>query len=465
MKNIVLVIPMIVIVILLVSPTGHALTIKLRTGDYLTGEITQFDEYGFEFKRWDNDGIISVKWFHLPASEINRLKNMLQIKASRNASKVDGEKVFTISGAVYEGLITEEENNILVKSAGGARRIAKKDVQKREPVQIELFKVYTHLECYNKMLSEIKIDKAADQFKLAEYCYEMLRMFDKAKEHYAKAGEMDVLYRIKAAKKVAEIDSLIVQETIAEIDKYLEKPTIKSIEQAKELLSSINKEYEGSENPDILRYIEVSTSKIDAVEKSLSEKSLQDAAKKIVKQYYTIMKNELRKVSEQKLTYADATYWVSGTVPKNIIAKLAKDNKISEDDVTKIIANMSKLEGLTSRTASYGEGSWIVASPPAAPSTGDIEQFTQYQEKMKRINEAKTKAATNNELITAETWWQKTAGPQRETYLEAWYAERFLTVIERKEKPCSNCAGEGVIKSKICNRCWGTLVEITIIYK
>jgi hypothetical protein len=451
--------------ILLCPATGEALTIKLRTGDYLTGEITQADENGFEFKRWDNDGLISIKWFHLPAAEISRLKDLLQIKVSRSASKVAGEKVFTISGAVYEGLVTDEETNILIKSAGGTKRIVKKDIQKREPVQIDLFKVYTYQECYAKMLSDIKADKASDQFKLAEYCQEALRMFDKAKEHYTKAGELDALYWIKATKKIAEIDVLIVQEAIGQIDKYLEKPTPKLIEQAKELLAGLNKQYENSENTDILKSIEAATARIDVVEKSLADKNLQEASKKIAKQYYTVMKSELRKLSEPKITYANATLWASGTVPKNIIAKLAKDNKITEDDVTKIVGNMSKLEGLAPRTASFGEGSWLVASPPPAPTTGDITQFTQYQEKMKRINDAKTKAATANELLTAETWWLKTAAPQRETYLEAWYAERFLTVVEKKEKPCPNCSGEGVIQSKLCNRCWGTLVEITIIYK
>ena len=126
---------------------------------------------------------------------------------------------------------------------------------------------------------------------------------------------------------------------------------------------------------------------------------------------------------------------------------------------------MSKMEGLVQRTAGYADASWMVASPPQPPNSGDVEQFIAYQEKMKRINDAKAKAASNNELPTTDGWWQKALSSAREAYLEAFYAERFLVIVERKEKPCPTCNGDGVLKNKICNRCWGSIVEVTIIYK
>ncbi|MFA5794660.1 MAG: hypothetical protein WC980_06295 [Candidatus Brocadiia bacterium] len=453
------------IILICSSSLSYSLTIKLRNGDYLTGDVSKSDEDGFEFKRWDNEGVISIRWYHLPAFEINRMKSMLQIKVMQNVARVTGEKIFTSSNAIYEGVIVaEDDENVYVKNTGGTRKINKKDIRKRDQVQIDLFKVYTYNECYDKMLSEIKIEKAADQFKLAEYCQDTLKMYDKAKEHFLKAGELDIAFRSKVTKKIIEIDMLVIQDAIFQVEKLLEKPPQKNIDQAKEILLNISKQFENSENQDMLKSIESIKNKISGAEKLISDKNLQDAAKKISRQYYTNLKNELRKVSEGKLSYGDATYWVSTNSPKNILSKLSKDNKITEEETSKIIANMSKLEG-SSHTANYGEGSWIVASAPKAPSTNDIEKFTEYQDRMKRINDAKSRAANNNELITADTWWNKAVPAQRESWLEAFYAERLLTVLDKKEKPCSNCVGEGIIKSKLCNRCWGTLVEITIIYK
>lgn len=446
--------------------SAFAFTIQLKDGTYLTGEVTAQTDEGFEFKRWDNGGVASLRWEHFTTAEANRIKTLLKIKPATEADKINGSRIYLSNNMVYEGLVVEEtEDSLLLKHITGAKRILKKDILKSEPIQIEIQKVYTTEENYAERLAKINQDKAEDHLKLAEYCQDSLKLYDKAKQHYLKAAELNSAYAGRAQKKIAELDALAFQQKVSQIEKLIAKPDPKAIEDASTLLDNLRKEYENTTDDNIRQTIDSLAEKIDESARSTEEKSFREATKKIINQHYSAMKSYLRKVSDGKFSYSDACYYVSSILPNEIIAKLAKDNKMSEDEVAKILEESGQMEGLAQHTVSYGDGSWLMASPPKSPEIGSIDEYTRFQDKMKRLNEAKSRAASNNELISADTWWEKTAPQTREMWLEAFYAERYFTLVEKKEKPCPGCSGEGLQGKNLCKRCWGALVEVTIIYK
>ena len=141
---------------------------------------------------------------------------------------------------------------------------------------------------------------------------------------------------------------------------------------------------------------------------------------------------------------------------------------MTEEEITNILSDKSpeKYDGLPKRETSFGDGSWIVnaelqkQTPSMTP-----EEFAKYQKRIKAITDAKDKAAQKNELIAPETWWAKASEIQKGAFLESLFIERYMYIIERKETSCLTCSGEGVINKNLCKRCWGTMVDIIIIYK
>jgi hypothetical protein len=197
-------------------------------------------------------------------------------------------------------------------------------------------------------------------------------------------------------------------------------------------------------------------------------KSQKENVKKITQQCYNATKTFIKKICGQEMSYQDAVSYINTMLYKQLVEKLSKENKITEEDVANIIRDRSpeKYADLPKRESSFGDGSWIVnAELQKQAASMTPEEFARYQKRVRAITEAKDKAAQKNELIAPEYWWSKANETQKSAFLESLFIERYMYVIERKETPCSTCNGEGVINKNLCKRCWGVMVDISIIYK
>lgn len=468
-KNIVIVFITAAFLIFLSAGPSLPLTIELKNGSYLTGEIISSDDQGFEFKSWPDNGIMRLKWRHLDGAEADRLKKMLSISSLAGDSyDIDGNRVYLKSGQIYEGVIVERNaTQLRIKTITGIKNAPLSDALRIDPVKINPLNIYTAQEWYIEKAKASDPGKASDNFELAEYCKTFLKLYDKAREHYRKAAGLADSYRTRSAQKIAELDQDVIRSRETEIEKLLDNKDAKSLEQAKDLVAEWRKEGSplSAEAEKSIRRLE---EKITEAEKSLGDKSQRDSIKKIIQQYYSSMKSLVKKTSGQELTYQDANVYVNTMLFKLIVEKLAKDTKMTEEKIIAIINDRSpgKYADLPRHEASYGDGSWIIsAEEQAPPASMTPEEFAKYQKRIKVIADAKDKAVQKNELIAPEQWWSKANENQKEIFLEALFAERYMYVIERKSIPCTTCNGEGVQNKNLCKRCWGTMFDLTVVYK
>jgi hypothetical protein len=444
-----------------------ALTIQLKNGSYLTGEIVSSDDEGFEVRCWHNDGTIKIKWEHLDKKESTRLKNILSVIPLNTISdERDGYKVYLRNGSIYEGILIEEAQSFIqIRTDSGVKNISSDEILRKEPIVINALKIYTTKEWYLEKLKCFDLNKALDNFLLAEYCRNVLKLYDKAKEHYYKSAQISEFYKEKAYQKVAEMGDEQIKSRISQIEKLLNNNDMKSLEEAKNIFLAMKNEVVKDNN------LVIKISKIEEMikeaEQSISSKSEREFNKKIILQYYKLLKVLIKQLCDQNITYADTISYVNTILYKQIITRLSKDNKISEEKVISIIQDRtpSILEELPQREVSYGDGSWIISSEEPESSFLSPEEYAKLQKKIKTINEARDKAAEQNQLIMPDTWWKNADLTKREKFIEALFAEKYLYVVGRKVKPCFLCSGEGLVGKNLCKQCRGNMVEITIVYK
>ncbi|MFH0888484.1 MAG: hypothetical protein V1871_04680 [Planctomycetota bacterium] len=457
-----------IVIIVFWSSQASSFTVQLKNGSYLTGEITSYDSNGFEIKCWYNNGILKLKWYHLNKEEAHRLRIILSVpQLNRDIDEIDASIIYSKSGPIYDGILTEQTSSyVQVKTISGVKNISLNDIIKTERIKVNPLKIYTSQEWYLEKIKTFNLEDASDNFQLAEYCKTVLKLYEKAKEHYYKSAQLSPLYKEEANKKISELTNITLQEKIDEIEKLILTNDSKSLDQAKEILAKLKND-KSSTDTQIAKIIGELEAKIKDKEKNISSKSEKESYKKIYQQYYSALKSLIKKICEQNMSYPDTISYVNTMIYKQIITKLAKDNKMAEDEVANIIGEKSpaKLEDIPRREISYGDGSWLVSQNTEETSNMDPEKFAKYLTKIKAISEAKDKAAQKNELITSDTWWKNVSSTQREKFLEASFAEKYMYFIERKQKPCNLCSGEGVINKNICKQCWGTMVEIIIAYK
>ncbi|MEW6027458.1 MAG: hypothetical protein AB1599_09220 [Planctomycetota bacterium] len=456
-------------IILLLCAPAPALTIQLKNGTSLTGEVVSSDEQGIEFKTWDNNGIVKLKWQHFDSEEASRIRKILSLSSlSGEAHNIDGHKIYLKSGTIHEGVVMEKTaSQLKIKTITGVKNVANADILRMDPVKINPLGIYTAQEWYAEKAKAFNLEKAPDNYELAEYCRTFLKLYDKAKEHYLKAAELSDSYRERSLQKIAELDNDMVRGKEEEINKLLASKDSKSIEQAKEILANWRKGSGEKLTPAAEKAIRALEGKIKDAEKSLLSKSQKETVKKIHQQCYSSVKSLIKQIGSQEMSYQDTLAYVNTMMYKKMVEKLSKDLKMPEEEIITTLNDRTpeKYGDLQRREATYGDGSWVInAETQVPPSSMTPEEFAKYQKRIKLIADAKDKAAEKNELIAPEEWWEKAKG-QRDQFLEALFAERYMYIVERKEIPCLTCSGEGVINKNLCKRCWGTMVDITIIYK
>ena len=455
-------------IMLSLANQSFSLTILLKNGSSVSGEIVASDEYGLEFKCWGTDGILRLKWHHFNDEEISRLKNTLSLSPlMRDAYSIEGYKIYLKSGGVYEGVMIEKSStHIKVKTIMGIKNTPVTDVLRLDNLKIDPLKIYTAQEWYIEKAKAFDLKNAADNFELAEYCRQFLKLYDKAKEHYNKAAQLSVSYKERAYQKIAALDNDVIRAKELEVERLLSNKDLKSLEQAKSIMAEWRKNTGLS--AETIKIIDNLEKKVMEAEKSMASKSQKENVKKILQQHYSAIKSLVKKLCGQEMSYQDAASYINTMLYKQIVEKLSKDNKMTEEEIISILSDKSpeKYDNVPKRESSFGDGSWI-ANTEAQQQTPSMtpEEFAKYQKKIKAITDAKDKAVQKNELIAPEAWWTKASEIQKGYFLESLFIERYLYVIERKETPCSTCNGEGVITKNLCKRCWGTMVDIILIYK
>lgn len=449
----------------LMATSLFSLTIKLQNGSCLQGEIVSSDETSFEFKRWDTGGLITFKWEQLPPEESQRIRNLLNIRIL--GDEVSAFKAYIKNGEIIMGIILEETNRYInLKTRNGVKNILKDSILGSEFVKINILDVYSPEEIYEIEIKRYNLNQAEDCYKLAEYCFARLGLLDKARELFSKSAALDERYREKAYLQIKIINNEFCSNEIKRISSILDKGDIKN---GRIMVDNLKNQQILKADTEIQALIQGIEQKVTDAEKKEKEQKEKDLVKKTLDEWYKIMDTSLNQIaSNTKVTYPNIIAYVKQFLFKEITSKAAKNLEMKEENIQKLWITRT-INVSTKKTASYGDGTFIVTPTPPVPPYESIEEYANYQEKMRLINDAKRDALRKRTTLNADGWWSRASVSVKQNWLEAYVAERQMKIIDKKMTPCQNCHGEGIIRKsnqviELCNRCQGCTVDITIIY-
>lgn len=453
---------------------ASATTIHLRSGQFLHGEIVAHDEAGIKFRRWDNNGLLSIVWEQLADGEDRRLRSLLGISDDAEET-VDGVRLILDTGEAVEGVIVDENaSRVVVRTQKvKQRQIPPKSVKSREAISLPALDYYSAQELYDLRAKAHPPKTASEHLVLARLCRK-LRLFDAAGGHYAKACEADPTI---ADSIKAEMDAVAAQaqETGAlalldEVDRALAEGKFAD---ARTALEKLKTQFPNSSAAAGAKALEDKIAQDEAVAKTSGGGGVKAAPDKLTKEYYALLKSLIGKVAGDKtFTIDDSREYLDKILPGELLDKLAVKMKMDRAALEEQWKNRAPTE---TRQASYGDGSWIVAGKdpgklPDSGSTGGLEDFKKQKEQQKAIDELRQKARDNKnykEQTDAE-WWSAANPAKKTTWLEAAFVEQHLKVVEVRFKNCGGCGGSGVVVSpqtQFCRRCEGLGKEKILTYQ
>jgi hypothetical protein len=455
----------ILVIIGLLAVNLGAVTIKLRDESYIQGEITNWNDTGFEFKRWGTEAVIWFKWEQLPPEEVTRLYDLLGIKIQGNEVMV--ERIYLKSGKVVVGIkLAETDRDITIKNKDGEKTILRDNVWLTEQTKVPILDIYTLPEAYEMEAKKYDLAKADDNYKLGEYCQQVLGLVDNARQHFLKAAALDRNYEEKVAAKIGEIDIDSINREIQKIENILLKGQTK---EAATALDKLKKLPEYKNNPQVQKMFQETQQKITDFEKKNTTDITKDLAKRVVGEYIKAFEASIAKIaSDSKFSYALVTQYVDNYLLKEVTSKVAEKLDMEDAEVEKIWKARTSEQG-KKRTISYGDGTFLKASALKTPDPSDISEYARYEEKMTLINQAKNDASQKKKLLTSDSWWKVATVASKKEWLMAYFGERQGKGIERKTEFCTTCRGEGITRKspkvfELCTRCQGCMMDLYITY-
>ena len=448
-------------IVCLTPGSADALGIRLKNGRVLQGEIMDYDEDGFQFKLWTTGGVVHIAWYNLTSQEITRVNNLLNVKPV--TEKLKGYRIYTNQNIAFEGFPLENtDEKLVLKNIEETDTFLKKNILKMEPIELDLLAVYTKDELYQKKYERYDLTKGLNNHKLAQYCRDVLNEYGLAEKHFLEASKLDPSLKSQVEKALLEQEKMSLNWEIQKINTLLRK---ESIAEARVLLEETKENFDLT-NSEIKEILDEVAARIDGAEKGLKEERRKEINRKIVTDWHRVIKSLLKRTAaDKRLTFSDACQYVASILRKELVFKLAKDYKISEIEVENYWEERD-LETVPKKTAGYGDGSYWAGYRLKRPARSDGQAWATYRQKAREIGEAKMRAAGQNRLITIDAWWNRAGTTKRTKWLEAYFAERQMKIIEKREENCTKCQGKGVIGSArdLCDRCIGGTLEVTIEY-
>ncbi|KAF0245235.1 MAG: hypothetical protein FD180_1782 [Planctomycetota bacterium] len=447
-----------VLAMALFSPAA-AETIRMRDGSYHSGEVVSADDDVVRIKFAENGLELELKWDQLASGEAQRLRTR---QATEKASrfKIDGEVIYTRSDTLEGIVLDETPDKVKLRTARGTKDVAKSGIMKREKTQINMLSVYTPDEMYAAKAALYKLETPAGNFDLAELCL-AIGLFVKAKEHFTKALELDPTWKGRVDPKLAKADSGIKEAEAAVMLKEAEKlVTDDKLEEAVAKFKEIIEKYPGTAAA--VKAADLAN-KGEGDVTALKGEQKKDADKKTAKSYYDEMKSLIGKVIAKKdLTFDDIKGYAEKGLAIEILDNLATKLKV---DRKQLEMDWKARELDEWKTASYGEGSWLMDPADLAIEKGTSQDdIAKKREKEALIASLKKQAGDQRKLVNE--WWAKQNTTARINWLTAYAAEKTMMIKPVEHVNCNKCAGKGLVgSSSLCLRCLGTGLDRVVSYK
>lgn len=443
--------------VLLAAPAlASAAVIHLRSGTVLFGEVVSADENRFQFRRWDNGGVVDLAWTNLVPADAARLQALHRGEIIED-EMIDAARLTLKDGSEVVGKIVEERADRVRIQVGlqDTRTLVPTTIVKRETARIKALQLASVQDLYDAQVRKTDLKSAAAQLDLGLFCLR-LRNYDKAKEHLQKAGELDPALKERADAKIALGERERAEEGARLLLERIEKSiATQKFDDARAAVAKLKESFPLARAARGAADLEA---RIAAEEKSFVTDRKQFMDNKLLNDWWETARTSLRKAAAtRELDLGKAKEYVDkvlgGEVKDLLVKRMAIEAKDFDD-------RWAQRKPSVTKTANYGEGSWIVDSGTGkkAPGTDakNLDDFLNQGDIDKLINDLRVKEKKDAKTA-AEDWWKAASNDKRQAWLEAYAAERLCKTTEVKTPPCAACSGKGLTggNTELCHRCLG----------
>ena len=480
------------------SVAGPAATprdiVRLKDGTLVHGEITDFDEAsGFTLVRADTGGRLPLRWEHLPAAEVTR------IKASRGFTGEEPEPFMVQvvhlvlrNGTTETGVLVEsDEESFTLRRRSGTDRVPRSSVRGVETGLQEGRTLYRPDELYGLVRADVgEPEDALGHFNLAVAC-EGAGLHEQAASHYASVTELDPGFKreLIASRQQRLAVKLEDAEETEELDAIRFRLYRRQYEQALELVDVFRETYPTSRQ----------MGDVDRLEAEIRQRKRGAHARSIVGDYFTLLERRLLELArDREVTLDVAEESAERFVHEDILATLARAYELTPETCAELWDTRS---GGSVRSYSYGTGTFILGrdkaldfgrvgeedDPLALDDEGALEDeaFEDLVERVKRERaaeaaEAQARRSGGGALDetgpSPEEWWANAPTDDRFKWLMAYYAEfaDAVQVTEARGRACRICTGLGYLDGTnqdgepmrvLCHTCKGLEAERLVRFR
>jgi hypothetical protein len=463
------------------SAVGETDLVRLKNGRYLSGQVVvdEADREGFKVHRWDNGGVVYVRWTQIPDAERNRLLNK-QPEAPVTGVMLDGIRAATAQRDVVGLLIKEDATTLHVKTRDSKSPVPVPKAALLKPYEtskIPEAEAYSPEEMVDLRAAKVGDKDYAGLVETGRFAGR-LKLYDRAKELYQKAATADASKK-EEIEGILAANEILIRETkaaaaLAAVKELAgETEFAKAVEAAKKLVQEFGDTEVVKQNRDLPAQVEKQAKDFEGKKAEFLAGNVPDAYKGKRLSLFTLYSSSKYKVAEA-ITLANK-------IDDVVVADLAKKFKSSPEEIQ---AAWAKRE-LKQRTVSYGDGTWIVKggqdggldtdakSQPKQPPPGGNNRGGGFGVPGNRNQPQQKPAELGKKLETKDEWWQNASMSDRKAFVEAEYAKNSAAVKkEIKTRKCSVCNGEGIRKETRqgvaceckCVRCHGVKEDEIVVY-
>lgn len=448
----------ILLAVMVLQAVGAAEIIRLKNGVELHGKIVDFDnEVGVTVQRFDNGGVLDLRWEHILDADVRAMR-IARGYGDEEAAPIyiKVKKILLINGEYLMGLQVESSRPgfITLRCLGKTNEYPQSVVKEIETIEVEVQEIYTLEELFQQKLTEGIPETALEHFNLGVFC-ESIEFYDRALELFLAVAELDPEFKadlivLKIKKMQVKIREKEATDILRSIRNRIYK---KMFPAAFDLCDRFVEEY-----PDSVQMGDLEKLRAQAIAKRRQHYQIE-----ILTDYFAYLDRIATKVSSNKeFKLDDALSYARDELGADVRKKLGEHYKMEIEEVEDLWLNR---KGGRHRTASYGEGTFILGDEATVIPTPEEDEKEKKEEKepatldeklkkkIEGIRKSREKDAKrrrsqiNMEDVgqSPEQWWLNAKELQRRSFLLAYYAENSgdMKIVKVRLMNCPYCCGKG----------------------
>jgi len=453
---------------LVLGASVSAETVRLKSGGFLVGKIKSADESGLVIERFDNHGILRLRWSDVTPPDQERLKKLYNLVDDVDQSPVtirafqcQVERAGAIPQTLVGELVGRDGKSITIYKLGNRFTIPLSKLRgTAQFVEVPIRDILKPQEIYRRKLTEIDPGENADlHIKLAAYL-QRVDDLERAYEHLSKAKELGTTTQAsKLEGMIQRLDRLRKHKAEADLLRGIDIARNRNdFHRALALIEDF-----ASKFPDSQLKAEFEAAKI-RVEKSRGLFYV----RRITRDWYSALREEAKTLARQRtLSIEEARVRAEEALGKSIRERIAKMRKIKAEEVEAFFrARLQSPSVPKIQLASYGQGSWLLGEKDLIEKTAraklkakgkaakkDSQGDRIRRELERRLREfiksqgGKSKQKGEQKLATEAEWWKRAKSTERSLWLMAYYAEKAgdMEIVSAMLRDCPTCGAKGVV--------------------